>query len=89
MLLVVVVVVSDSSHVGQVYKKQGVAMFAHSFTGSFVFIFFTWSYALNANRSSYVQFRPMGDTFNIPVRNSTKVPLQDNQKVVRIPDCAE
>ena len=35
----------------------------------------TLSYSKNAILSSCVQFRPIGDTFIMPFRNSTKVPL--------------
>lgn len=39
----------------------------------------TLSYCSNSTRSSWLQFRPMGDTFNMPMRNSMKVPLSSQQ----------
>ena len=36
----------------------------------------TLSYSKNAILSSCVQFLPMGETFNMPFRNSIKVPLK-------------
>lgn len=43
------------------------------FKGSEVY---TLSYFSNSSRSSWLQFRPIGDTLSIPLRNSIKVPLK-------------
>lgn len=43
------------------------------FEGSEVY---TLSYFSNSSRSSWLQFRPIGDTLSIPLRNSIKVPLK-------------
>lgn len=38
--------------------------------------YLTLSYLSNSSLSSWLQFRPIGDTLIIPLRNSINVPLQ-------------
>ena len=41
-----------------------------------VLLVVTLSYFSNSSLSSWLQFRPIGDTFSMPLRNSINVPLE-------------